>query len=64
MKDEELLERAIELLMEHLGPVETSRFLALPSKKRIESVRRHRLWQASLDKDAFFDTVFSPRDSA
>ena len=36
--------------MEKLGPVETNRFLSLPAKKRIESVKRHRSWQSKLDK--------------
>jgi hypothetical protein len=57
--EEYLLQQAIELLMENLGPVETNRFLTLPVKKRMESVRRHRLWQVQLEKDRFFDEVFA-----
>lgn len=56
--EERLLKRAIDVLMEKLGPVETNRFLTLPTRKRIESVKRHRLWQSKLDKDNFFNAVF------
>lgn len=58
INEQDLLEKAIRILMEHLGPVETSRFLAIPDKKRLESVKRHRQWQAKLDKETFFDEVF------
>lgn len=56
--EEQLIIRAIDALLERLGPVETSRFLSLPRQKRIESVERHHLWQAALEKDKFFDAVF------
>ena len=62
MSEEELVEKAIKILMEGLGPVETSRFITLPQKRRIESVRRHRQWQKTLDKDVFFDNVFGPKE--
>jgi hypothetical protein len=42
MAEEQLIAKAIDLLMETLGPVETSRFLSLPRAKRMESVKRHR----------------------
>ncbi len=58
LKEEVLLRKAIALLMEGLGPVETSRFLAMDRPKRTESVRRHRLWQKQLDQDSFLNTVF------
>jgi len=58
MGEEELLKRAIDALMEKLGPVETSRFLSLPMRRRMESARRHRIWQAKLDKDKFFKEIF------
>ncbi len=58
MDDEKLVEVAIEILMDRLGPVETNRFLTMPRKKRMESVKRHRQWQRKLDKDSFFDAVF------
>ena len=59
MGEDELIEKAVGILMRGLGPVETSRFLALPPGKRSESVRRHRAWQAELDKDKFFDVAFA-----
>jgi hypothetical protein len=58
LSEETLVQRAIEVLLEALGPVETSRFLSLPVKKRIESVKRHREWQAGLEKEPFFKEVF------
>ncbi|MBI4687278.1 MAG: hypothetical protein HY756_05800 [Nitrospirae bacterium] len=58
ISEENLFRKAIDILMEKLGPVETTRFLAVPAKKRIESVKRHRLWQGRLDKDKFFKDVF------
>ncbi len=51
ISEEKLLKQVIDILMEKLGPVETSRFLTLPANKRIESVKRHRLWQSKLYKD-------------
>jgi hypothetical protein len=62
MSEEELVEKAIKILMEELGPVETSRFINLTQKRRIESVRRHRQWQKTLDKDVFFDDVFGSKE--
>ena len=61
MNEEELVQKAIRLLMQELGPVETSRFINLPRKKRVESVKRHREWQKTLDKDTFFDSVFGSK---
>ncbi len=59
ISEEKLLKQVIDILMEKLGPIETKRFLTLPAKKRIESVKRHRSWQSKLDKDKFFNDVFS-----
>lgn len=56
--EDKLVEKAIKILMEHLGPVETKRFLSLTPKKRMDSIKRHRLWQARLDKKSFFDEIF------
>ena len=58
LSEETLVQRAIEVLLETLGPVETSRFLSLPVKKRTESVKRDREWQARLEKEQFFKEVF------
>jgi hypothetical protein len=57
--DEEIvIKRAIEVLIKELGPVEAIRFVNMPRRKRIESVRRHREWQKLLNKDQFFKEVF------
>jgi hypothetical protein len=58
LSEDTLVQRAIEVLLETWGPVETSRFLSLPVKKRAESVKRHREWQARLEKEPFFKEVF------
>ena len=59
--EEQLITKAVDVLVKELGPVEASRFLALPRKKRVESVKRHRQWQAQLQQDEFFDRVFGAR---
>jgi hypothetical protein len=58
LSDDELIERALVVLMKKLGPVEATRFLTLRRAGRLESVRRHRQWQATLNKKQFFDRVF------
>ena len=58
MNEDTLIRKSIEVLMEKIGPVEAIRFINIPRKKRIESVRRHRQWQKMLDKNKFFDEVF------
>jgi hypothetical protein len=50
--------RAIHALMDQLGPIETARFLALPRQRRLDSVKRHRQWQAGLDVERFFTQIF------
>ena len=57
MEEDALVRRAVDSLMERLGPIETQRFLSLPARKRLDSVKRHRLWQQGLKKDQFFDRV-------
>ncbi|MFH1008883.1 MAG: hypothetical protein V1800_15515 [Candidatus Latescibacterota bacterium] len=58
MSEEKLIGEAIDTLMDKLGAVETSRFLSLPRKKRLESLKRHQLWQSRLEKDRFLASVF------
>jgi len=58
LQEDEMVRRAIDALLRDLGPVETTRFLTLPQRQRIDSVSRHRLWQENLDRDHFFDQVF------
>jgi hypothetical protein len=35
-----------------------SRFISMSAGKRLESIKRHKLWQSKLDKNGFFDKVF------
>jgi hypothetical protein len=58
LQEDEMIRRAIHALMDQLGPIETARFLALPRQRRLDSVKRHRQWQSSLDKERFFAQVF------
>jgi hypothetical protein len=62
MKEETLMREGIAALMDKLGPVETSRFLAMERPKRKESVRRHRQWQEGLDEEMFLDGLFKTSD--
>jgi len=57
LEEETLVQKGVSLLMKKLGPVEAQRFLSLSPRKRMDSVRRHRLWQQGLDKKEFFDRV-------
>ena len=59
--EERLITKAVDVLVKELGPVEASRFLALPKKKRIESVKRERQWQAQLQPESLFDRIFGAR---
>ena len=59
MDDELVIQKGVEFLMQGLGPLETLRFLNLPSESRMESVKRHQEWQKRLDKKQFLDDVFS-----
>ena len=58
MNEDQLIEKAVQVLMREIGPVEAGRFLTLPQHKRIDSLKRHHDWQNGLDKEAFFDEVF------
>ena len=57
--EETVIKKAIEVLIRELGPVETIRFINIPKKRRMESVKRHQQWQKTLDKDRFFNEVFN-----
>ncbi|HLG30474.1 MAG TPA: hypothetical protein VI387_09710 [Candidatus Brocadiales bacterium] len=59
MDEDIVIKKAIEVLMKELGPVEAIRFITMPKRKRLESVRRHREWQKLLDKARFFNEVFA-----
>ena len=56
-----LVLRAVEALFKELGPADAARFLQMPRKKRMESVKRHRLWQAQLDENAFVERIFGKK---
>lgn len=58
LKEEEMIQQAVDTLVDSLGPIETARFLTLPRRHVLDSVTRHRRWQESLDKERFFDQVF------
>ena len=60
--DAKLAQSAVEALMKALGPADTARFLALPARKRVDSIRRHREWQRHADKEKLFDEVFRKND--
>ena len=58
MEEEAVIKKAMEVLIKELGPVEAIRFINIPKKKRVESVKRNREWQKLLDKGRFFKEVF------
>ena len=61
LDEEKVIHRGVSVLLKELGPVESMRFLSLQQKKRMESVKRHRDWQRTLEKEQFFDDVFGPK---
>ena len=63
LQEDEMIRRAVGALIGNLGPIEAARFLTLPHQHRLDSVTRHRQWQDSLDKDAFFDQVFGAEEA-
>jgi len=58
MDEEDVIRKGMEVLLKELGPIETIRFINMPKKKRIDSIKRHREWQKQLDKEKFFKEVF------
>jgi len=59
MDEETVIKKAVEVLIKELGPVEAMRFINMPKKKRVESVKRHREWQKELDTTQFFEEIFT-----
>lgn len=57
LSEEKLIKQVFDILVNKLGPVETSRFFSLYSHHRLDSVIRHHQWQDTLDKDTFFNEV-------
>ena len=64
LPEETMIQRAVEALMKALGPVEAVRFLNLPRPLYPDSVEWHRQWQASLDRERYFEEVFGEDESA
>ena len=59
LDEDKLIQKAISILNETLGPVETARFLNLKKNtNRLDSVERHRDWQKKLKREELFDRVF------
>ena len=58
MDDELVVKKGVELLINGLGPMDALRFLNFSREHRIESVKRHRQWQKTLDQKKFFDDLF------
>jgi len=58
MDEDTVVKKGIEVLIKELGPVDTVRFINLPKERRLESVKRHRLWQKSLNKENFIIELF------
>jgi transposase-like protein len=58
LKEEDILKKGIDILMKELGPVETARFINIPRPKRIETIKRHREWQKTLNKEDFLKEIF------
>ena len=56
--DNDLMKKGIEILFRELGNVDAIRSLSILREKRVESVKRHRAWQQTLNKDTFFDEIF------
>lgn len=59
MNEEVVIKKAIEVLIKELGPVEAIRFINIPKREGMESIKRHRKWQQMLDKSMFFDDIFA-----
>ncbi len=59
LTEEQLVRQATDVLIDKLGIMEATRFFGIKHNDRLESVERHRLWQTRLDKNKFFDEVFS-----
>ena len=59
LNEEQLIKKAVQVLVREFGPVEASRFLSIPKSKREDSLKHHEIWQKSLNKEDFFNDVFS-----
>ncbi len=59
--ESDLVRKGMDILVKELGPVESAHFICLFKGKRTDSVKRHRAWQKSVDKEKFFDEVFGEK---
>lgn len=59
MDEDIAIKKGVAVLIKELGPVEAFRFINIPRRKRMESVKRHREWQKLLSKEKIFDEVFT-----
>ncbi|MEQ8226035.1 MAG: hypothetical protein ABRQ37_27225 [Candidatus Eremiobacterota bacterium] len=60
LPEEELIKKATEILIRELGPVEAIRYMTLPQQKIVDSIKRHKKWQKSLNKEEFLNKIFGP----
>ena len=59
MTEEQMIRQTIDALINSLGIMEATRFLAIKRENRLESADRHRLWQSGLEKEKFFEDIFT-----
>lgn len=59
--EKDVVEKGVKVLYRALGPVDTRRFLEAARPEHEDSVTAHRKWQKTLDKDTFFESVFSEK---
>ena len=62
--NDELIQKAVSILLEKLGPADTNRFLTILPQDRIDSVKRHQQWQDKLNKKVFFKEIFEDNKKA
>ncbi len=53
MDEENILEKGVDLLIKGLGLVQAIRFMNISKAFKMESVKRHRLWQNNWIKKNF-----------
>jgi len=50
MTEEQLINQAVNALIDKLGILEATRFLALKSESKLDSIKWHQEWQAQLSQ--------------
>jgi hypothetical protein len=56
--DDVLLQKAAFILTKELGAVDALRVFSIPRRRTVDSIKRHRKWQQSLNADVFFEDAF------